>query len=297
MMSIRTRFGKKILISIYKPVHRVFTTLGIRPRFLGRVNNALIRHLKSDVVVIDKHQLFLDADDSMRLSTRGYYEPFITKIVKKTVKEGEVVLDIGAHIGYYTLLFARLVGKKGKVYAFEPDPKNFALLKRNVEANGYNNVVLEQKAVSDKGGKVMLHLGERSAHHSILKNKYSGDRSVEVESVRLDDYIKSRVDFIKIDVEGAEYFAFKGMQSVLRKNKGLMMITEMVPLFLKNLHIRPESFVGLLRQHGLHLYLINEEKKQLLPFEPEKALKSYNPDRKVNLNLFCSKSDYQKGDL
>src|SRR3989344_4015284 len=286
------RTAKKVLLSLYRPAHRLMTTHGVRLPILDRINTTFIKHLKSDVVVIDGHKLFLDADDSMRLSTRGYYEPFITEIVKKNIKKGDVVLDIGAHIGYYTLLFARLVGEKGKVYAFEPDPENFALLKKNVEVNGYRNVVLEQKAVSDNPGTVKLHLGGRSAHHSIYKNMYSCNRSVDVKSVRLDDYIDT-VNFIKIDVEGAEYSAFKGMQSILRKNKKLRMITEMVPLFLKNIGVTPSEFVQLLTDTGLSLYLIDEEQNKIVPFEL-KMLSSYNPSRKVNINLFCSKMSYAK---
>jgi len=284
--------AKKILIPIYKLFHNVFATFEIKPRFLKKINGLLVHYLKADSIIVDGHKLFLDADDSMRLSTRGYYEPFITEIVKKNIKKGDVVLDIGAHIGYYTLLFARLVGEKGKVYAFEPDPENFALLKKNVEVNGYRNVVLEQKAVSDNPGTLKLHLGGRSAHHSIYKNMYSCNRSVNVKSVRLDDYIDT-VNFIKIDVEGAEYSAFKGMQSILRKNKKLRMITEMVPLFLKNIGVTPSEFVQLLTDTGLSLYLIDEEQNKIAPFEL-KMLSSYNPSRKVNINLFCSKMSYAK---
>ncbi len=279
---------RSILVRMYRVLHYAYIRLGLRSRSLGKMNSLLLRYLKSDAVVIDGHKLFLDPDDSMRLSTRGYYEPFITELVKRNVNKGDVVLDIGAHVGYYTLLLARLVGEQGKVYAFEPDPKNFALLKKNVETNGYKNVIAEQRAVSENAGKAMLHIGGRSAHHSLLRNKYSSDRSVEVASVRLDDCIKGKVNFIKIDVEGAEYFAFNGMKSIFRRNKGLMMITEMVPLFLDHLHITPAQFVRLLTDYGLRLYLIDEEKKKLMPFTLS-MLRSYDPNRKVNLNLLCTK--------
>ena len=100
--------------------------------------------------------MFLDSVDSLRLSFNGVYEPCETEFVMNEIKKGDVVLDIGANIGYYTLIFARLVGEEGKVFAFEPDPENFALLKKNVEINGYHNVVLVQKAISNKTGKIRL---------------------------------------------------------------------------------------------------------------------------------------------
>ena len=82
------------------------------------------------------------------LLSKGAYEPFETELFKKNLEKGEVVLDIGAHIGYYTLIAAKIVGNEGKVFAFEPAPDNYALLEKNVNANGYKNVILEQKAAS-----------------------------------------------------------------------------------------------------------------------------------------------------
>lgn len=79
--------------------------------------------------------MFLEATDCLGLLTHEIHEPLMTEIIKRETKEGDVVLDIGAHIGYYTLMFARLVGKEGKVFAFEPDPDNFTLLKKNIEIN------------------------------------------------------------------------------------------------------------------------------------------------------------------
>ena len=106
--------------------------------------------------------MFLDSNDSLRLSINGTYSEYETDVMKKIVKKGDVDLDLGANIGYYTLIFAKIVGKNGKVFAFEPDLTNFTLLKKNVEINGYKNVVLINKAVSDKTGKLKLFLNERN---------------------------------------------------------------------------------------------------------------------------------------
>ena len=70
----------------------------------------------------------------------------MTALVKRIVRNGDIVVDIGAHIGYYTLIFARLVGPKGKVFAFEPEPNNFNLLIKNIKINGYKNIIPVQKA-------------------------------------------------------------------------------------------------------------------------------------------------------
>ena len=81
--------------------------------------------------------MYLDSKDSNKLSFNEVYEYLVTELVQKEVKMGNVVLDIGAHIGYYALMFAKLVGPHGKVFAFEPEPGNFAILEKNVRVNDY----------------------------------------------------------------------------------------------------------------------------------------------------------------
>ena len=78
---------------------------------------------------------------ALSLLTKNIHERWGTKIVENYVKEGDYVVDLGANIGYYTLIFAKLVGKKGKVFAFEPDKDNFRLLKKNIQTNCYSNIV------------------------------------------------------------------------------------------------------------------------------------------------------------
>jgi FkbM family methyltransferase len=129
----------------------------------------------------------------------GFYEENETEMFEKIIKAGDTVLDISANIGYYTLIFAKLVGKNGRVFAFEPEPTNFALLKRNVRMNSYNNVVLEQKAVSNKTGKVKLYISENPGLHRIY-NSYDGRKFIEVEAICLDDYFKNydkNIDLLK----------------------------------------------------------------------------------------------------
>ncbi len=88
------------------------------------------RLVRPRVVTVQGQQMWLDDKDTLELATREIYEPMETGIFLKDVRTGGVVLDIGANIGYYTLIAARLVGPAGRVYAFEPDPENFKLLKK-----------------------------------------------------------------------------------------------------------------------------------------------------------------------
>src|SRR5437867_3185244 len=106
--------------------------------------NLVLTHLHSQALVRG-HWMHLDPTDSVVSPTLrhfGVFEPFETQLVQQMVRPGDVVLDVGANIGYYTLIFAELVGEQGHVYAFEPDPRNFAFLAKNVHSNRYRNVTL-----------------------------------------------------------------------------------------------------------------------------------------------------------
>lgn len=214
---------------------------------------------------VQGHKMFLDSKDSLRLSIYGIYEEFETKLIKKQIKQGDIVLDIGANIGYYTLIFAKLVGKNGKVYAFEPDPTNFAILKKNVEINGYKNIILINKAVSDKTGKLKLYLcNDNKGSHSIYP--CDNRKFVEIDSIKLDDFFSNyngKIDFIKMDIEGAEYSAVKGMSNLLRKNEEIKIISEFAPMNLKRSGIEPEEYLKLLHNYGFKITKTSEVKSNI----------------------------------
>ena len=113
-------------------------------------------------------------------------------------------MDIGTHIGYYSLLAAKLMENSGKVYAFEPEPYNYNILTKNIEINGYRNIIPIKKAVSNNCGKTMLFID--SVHfsgHSICVTT-GKENSIEVETTTLDDFFitwvrDTKVDLIKIE--------------------------------------------------------------------------------------------------
>jgi FkbM family methyltransferase len=219
------------------------------------------------------------------------YEPFETEIVKTEIRKGDIVLDIGANIGYYTLIFAKLVGPEGKVFGFEPDPDNFALLKKNVEANNYHNVVLVNKAVSSKNGKIKLYRSDDIGDHRTYDSG-DGRKFVEIEAIRLDDYFdqgNARVDFIKMDIQGAEWEAIQGMSLLLQKNKGLRIITEFAPELLRISGIRPEDYLGLLVNHEFKIYHADERMKKIESVNITEPLDKWMPINRGYTNLLCKK--------
>src|SRR2546422_5286600 len=152
---------KKLLRLSYWRAHKHFDGYRLARFRAVRYAERLVRAaIRSDYAEVIGHRMHLDRRDILNLSVDGIYEPLVTELIQNEVKTGDVVLDIGAHIGYYTLMFAELVGPHGKVFAFEPVPSNFALLQKNVQFNGYHSVALIQKAVSDKEGKAVIYLKE-----------------------------------------------------------------------------------------------------------------------------------------
>ena len=180
----------------------------------------LLRNLKTDEAKIDGHTIYLDSRDSLGASL-AEHEPRIRKLLKENIKQGDTVVDVGANIGYHTLLMAKLVGDTGKVYAFEPERENFELLKKNIERNGYRNVVLVNKGLGEKDETMTLYLHPKNkAGHSVFhQHSHWGRQQIQITT--LDNFLPkdTKVSFIKMDIEGAEYAAIKGMKRVLLENE------------------------------------------------------------------------------
>jgi len=237
---------------------------------------------------------FLRLYPDVILAVLGDEEEFETELFKKEIKRGDVVLDIGANIGYYTLIAAQPVGENGKIFAFEPDPANFALLQQNVKAFGYQNIIVVQNAVTSKTGKLKLYLAKDSkADHRIYDSQ--GDREfIYVEVVKLDDYFKNfdgKIDIIKMDIQGAEMGAIEGMRLLLHKNKELKLFTEFWPSGLKQFGVEPEEYLRLLIELNFTLYDINEQEKRIEPVCIAKLLEIYTPEKGNYTNLFCVKRE------
>lgn len=138
----------------------------------------------------------------------GTYEPEQTRLFREHITAGATVLDVGAHVGYYTVLSAVLAGPRGRVVAFEPNPSNHSFLERHVALNRLNNVTVENVAVADTNGTASFAFGTGSGTGRLQSG---GD--LEVRTIRLDDFCRERgvqPGFIKIDVEGAELDVLRG---------------------------------------------------------------------------------------
>jgi FkbM family methyltransferase len=170
--------------------------------------------------------------------------------VKRNVKSRQVVLDIGANIGFYTLLLSDLVGKKGKVYAFEPEKNNFQHLKGLCGKR--TNVTLINSAVGEKRGVINLYVSENLNvdHHTFINGETRKSLTVKCDSIDKYFGVRKRVDFVKIDTQGFEYKVLLGMKDTLLSSKNIVLVCEVVPEALKSTGASVGKMLGLLKNWG-----------------------------------------------
>jgi len=285
--------------SIYKNAKQNLGNKGLgKYPIIKEVNKFIISQAKTDFAQVQGHKMFLDPKDSLGLSVNEIYGRIETQIVKNEVQSGNTVLDIGANIGYFTLIFAKHVGNTGKVFAFEPEPRNFELLRKNIQINEYNNVVLENRIVSEKNEKIKLYLSENNAGmHRIYPSHFCSENFVELQSVSLDEYFKNnpyanKIDFIKLDAEGSELGILQGMKNILNLNKKLKIFLEFVPSCIKEYGSNPERILNFLKSNEFQISYINEDKKKAEQVDDmDYLLQKYDGDKleghPKRTNLLC----------
>jgi len=250
-------------------------------------------------VTVNGRRMFVDLWDSAvstHLFVSKTWEPEETRLVSSLLREGDVFVDVGANVGYFTLVASDAVGKSGKVFAFEPEPKNFSLLRKNVQVNKCVNARCEQKAVNGTDHPVELYLssfnyGDHRIFQSHDDEDYNRGRQrarTQVEGVTLDSYFApgTRVDFIKMDVQGAEYFALQGMKRVLRDNLDVVLMMEFWPHGLKEAGVEPSRLLEEIEDLGFVSYKTHSGKLAL--FDRDEILQTSGDDC-VNLVLSRNK--------
>jgi FkbM family methyltransferase len=157
----------------------------------------------------------------------GTTEPEEQEELAKHLKSGHVFYDLGANIGFYTTIAARIVGDSGRVYAFEPFPVSVEAIKKNGRLNNFTNIEVFSVAVGEKAGNTSFFLKELSAGHSLVQAEGSDGEKIPVEIVALDSYIQEKglrpPDVMMIDIEGAEVLALQGMIETIAKYKPVIL--------------------------------------------------------------------------
>ena len=209
---------------------------------------------------------------SAKLRQHGCWEAYETQLTLQHLHAGDVYVDVGANIGYYTLLAAQRVGSQGKVIAYEPDPNNFALLEHNVALNALHQVQLFPFALYDKNAEGKLFLSDDNfGDHRI----YAADASRNSRGIVLvhgGEHVSqhaSRIDFLKIDTQGAEFFVMNGLKKLIMQNRThLRMMLEFCPYGIRHSGADGHALVQLLADTGMQLHIIDHQQECLIPAQP-----------------------------
>jgi len=279
--------------SLFRRVRKLAVAAGLtRFALPHKIYRPIKKWFKRTEVTIDGHRLFLDAEDSLDLSIDPTYENLESATLAGLIHKGDTVVDIGANIGFYTLLFARWVGPGGKVIAFEPDPDNFDLLRKNVEANGYRNVTLHRKAIADRNGTARLYLSDTNTADHRLYDSGDGRSFVEVETLRLDEILsgEEKIDFVKMDIQGSEPTALEGMRGILTKNPRARLFLEFWPAGLARRGSDPRRLLASLKEMGFEIREIHSRSSRTTPLEEiEPFLRRLTIESEKHTNLLCER--------
>jgi len=205
---------------------------------------------------------------SRRIREEGVWEPYETSLLASFLQPGEVFVDVGANIGYFSVLAAHLVGDSGAVFAFEPGRDNFALLRDNLELNDCGHIVTGVEAgLAQLAGRGRLYLSaDNAGDHQIFAvgaaRSYHG-----ISLLNGSDYLRgslARMDLLKVDVQGAEYAVMAGLLPLLRELPRLpRIIVELTPLSLRQAGSSGRELVELLATLGQPLYIIDHIEHRL----------------------------------
>lgn len=197
---------------------------------------------------------------------RGNYEPTTSAIANMLLKPGDIAVDVGANIGFFSLLFSQRVGTTGKVLSFEPSRSILSKLRDNIRLNQSTSINVFEDCLSDICGKAMFALGPNSnSGLSTLRTLTNGSGTTEVDTIKFDDIPLDGIDIklIKIDVEGAECKVLRGMAGHLKRSHPAL-IVEVTDSFLRDMGESTEGLIAYLRELGYFCYVIGEGRMDLL---------------------------------
>ena len=179
-------------------------------------------------------------------------------LLRRLVRPGMRVLDVGANVGLYSLLMAELTGESGSVLAFEPEPNLYAMLAANCARNAARNVTAVPHALGSANGRVAFQRSCFNSGDNRLGENSAAHESVEVEVVRFDDFAPEAVlDFIKIDVQGHELEVLAGMERAIARSAKLRVLFEFCPSAVRRAGSRPEELLAFFLERNFCLFDIS----------------------------------------
>lgn len=218
----------------------------------------------------------------------GEYEQHLTDIVAGLLRKGDVCLDVGANFGWYSTLFYKHCGAGGAVHSFEPMPETFRQLERNYKLMGApENVFLNNLALGDQADTININLfeGEPAGHASISAEGHAGAVAFECEMITLDSYLETHdlgdVNFVKLDVEGAELLFFNGAEKLFGQKKPPIFLVEMALATSKNFGYIPNDLIEFVRERAAYdFYAVDEIESKM------KKIEGFAPED-IGANVIC----------
>jgi len=234
------------------------------------------------------------------IASTGQYEPYESELLLKNIKAGDIVIDVGANIGYYTLLFAKKVGENGKVYSFEPDPISFAILEKNIQDNKFSNVEAFNIALSYKQEHLSLFIStENLGDHRLYDDHKIKRKKTKVVATTLDlfftgkEFKKNKISLIKIDTQGYEPFITKGAKELIKNQKPTLFFEYWVYGYRQS-RGNYKNMIAFLEEQYEILTFIDEENETTFPVNKD-FINSYcrQLNGYLHCNLICKKPTHR----
>tara|TARA_B100000767_G_scaffold271915_2_gene298535 strand:+ start:267 stop:1079 length:813 start_codon:yes stop_codon:yes gene_type:complete len=217
-----------------------------------------------------------DIHISKQIIEHGIWESYETSLLLTLLSPGRTFIDVGANMGYYTLIGSLLVGEQGRVVAFEPEQENFTLLEKNILNNKLANVVAVNAGLSDHHADGKLYLNDKNlGDHQIYQpaNNAVSRAEQSIQLLQGDDFLLhrltspvSRIDVLKVDTQGAEFVVLTGLMPLLKQSlPELKMIVEFTPYSLKQAGASGMALLDIVVELGLPMQLIDHLGRKLVP--------------------------------
>jgi FkbM family methyltransferase len=253
----------------------------------------LRRRLRPEVALtIDGLRVRIDVRDGVigyALYMQRTWEPEVGRFIDCLDLASGVAVDVGANIGWHTMTLSRAVGASGRVFAFEPDPHNYALLLANLAANHMTNVSPQRTAIGERSGECLLCLNPWNfGDHRVVNGKLGTDlKHISVPMTTLDSALDAiapgTIRLIKVDVQGYDLQVLDGMQETLRRNPAVVLLLEVSGALLKESGASGREYVDRLRALGFDGFEIQEHR--LLPMLAAESYSYMDEHADVNVAL------------
>lgn len=297
---------KKLYVRTRRVIRPLITKNTLLDRLLGDVLRRLERQLRpyeylispsaNDQIETRGLRLAYRPEDQGVITTlllNGDYETETVEYILQVLQPGMTFVDLGAHIGYFTLLAAKAVSPNGHVYAFEPAPSTRQILHKNISLNRVDSkVTVVPKAVADKVGLVHFFVSpDSSVSAKISTPSHNKTDLISVQTTSLDSFFMNalwpEIHLIKMDIEGAELATLKGMRELSLRNTNLKLIMEFNYPHIRRLNIQPEQVFDALHACHFSKFFVLRGKKRI--FIPQDISTLVKLARRMTVNILCEK--------